>query len=152
MFCNVIPFIFIYIGVQYDFHFRWSLCCFIVTRHVLLVNQKLLTYQEHMSSSWFYVGFVLLNLYLLTINCLFIILLLATVLSVLCFSGITTFDYSFWYYWVFLHKDVLLIFIQSKGPNHFIPIYPNIRFIQWYDLSWLELSRYGCTYFMLCYA
>ena len=39
-----------YVGVQHNFHFRLCLCWLAVTRWVSLVQQELLTLQDHMTS------------------------------------------------------------------------------------------------------
>jgi hypothetical protein len=63
-----------------------------LTRRVPLVEQKLLTLPEHLSSPRFLVGFVLLDLLFICMFCRSLFFLLAIVSSVLKF---TASDYSF---------------------------------------------------------
>jgi hypothetical protein len=53
-----------YSSVQHDFNtsIKWCSCRLIVTWRVLLSEQELPTLPEHLSSSWFLVGLVLVNL------------------------------------------------------------------------------------------
>jgi hypothetical protein len=53
-----------YSSVQHDFNtsIKWCSCRLIVTWRVLLAEQELPTLLEHLSSSWFLVGLVLVNL------------------------------------------------------------------------------------------
>ena len=48
-------------GVKYDFHITWCSWCFIVTRRVPLVEQKLITLPDRLDSSPVFVGFDLLH-------------------------------------------------------------------------------------------